>query len=632
MINKKSKSVFTFVAMMFAAIMVMGCKANVNTGTQGFAVAFSAVGGTVSAKVDGKEIKNGALIAAGKTVTFTAHPQNGMKVARWIGIDNTGDKVTVSLTVNAAVSVTAECTAITHTVAFTQPEHGTLKATVDGEAFTGGTVQKGKTVVFIAAPADGYRVKQWTGTDNPASTDNTAVLTVKENATVSVEFESTAIPMQTFTVSFIQPKLGSLKAQLDGEPFTGGEVEKGKVIVFTADIPDACRIKQWKGTDTPAQTSALATLTVSAAVTVSVELEYDNLVNPSFLTIKDGVLEKCAPAADGVVEIPANVTAIKDEAFKNCQYITGVIIPNSVTHIGEKAFYQCRRLTTVTIPDSVTSIGESAFSSCQRLRSITLPKDLTVIEKSMFYRCDNLEKVQLPENLISIEDEAFIQCENLKSIQIPEKVQNIGNKTFYICSRLKHVSIPETVQTIGSQAFGVCSNLTAITIPKNLTEIKDGTFSNCTKLKSLNWEDLQVQTIGARAFYECSFTDIILPKTVKRVDGSAFERNRKLESIKITGEEITLGELVFFLCDQLKQLDIAAQRCNFYFQNYGYNRHYKLFSYGRALQQTYITGYETIGSVPSGLKVTVKVDAVKNKLADQGGIPAGQITVDPNLE
>jgi len=37
--------------------------------------------------------------------------------------------------------------------------------------------------------------------------------------------------------------------------------------------------------------------------------------------------------------------------------------------------------------------------------------------------------------------------------------------------------------------------------------------------------------------------DIVLPKTVKRIDGRAFYSNSKLKSIKITGEEITQVKL-----------------------------------------------------------------------------------------
>ena len=551
----------------------------------------------------------------------------------------------------------------------TQPTaYGSVSAKVDGNplTFTENKVQveKGKTVVFTAAPADGYRVKKWTGTDNPASTDKTAVLTVKENATVSVEFESTAVPVQKFNVTFTQPKLGSLKAQLDGIPFTGGEVEQGKVIVFTADIPGCCRITQWNGTDIPTHTNPLARLTVSAPVTVSVDLEYNSIVDSSLLTISGNVLEKCDPAADGVVKIPDGVTAIKDEAFSRCEYITGVLIPSSVTQIGsavfrycrgltaisisegvtsigKAAFYDCTALTTIDIADSVTTIGESAFCQCSQLRSITLPKNLTAIENSMFKECHNLENVQLPENLMSIEDAAFARCMSLKSIHIPEKVQSIGNYTFSACYQLKQIALPDTVQNIGSEAFSHCDHLSTVTLSKNITEIKRHTFNSCKRLSTLNWEEAQIQTIGREAFNNCGFTNIILPKTVKRIETRAFSNNSKLKSIKVTSEEITMQDLIFFDCNQLEKLTIAAESWSFnvgspsasWRPNPGDGREFRLFSYEINDTNTYgQENWQERGSVPSGLKVTVKLEAVKNKLVSEGGIPAGQIKVDPALE
>lgn len=521
----------------------------------------------------------------------------------------------------------------------TQPTaHGSVSAKVDGNPLTftenKAQVEKGKTVVFTAAPADGYCVKKWTGTDNPASTDKTAVLTVKENATVSVEFESTAVPVQKFNVTFTQPKLGSLKAQLDGIPFTGGEVEQGKVIVFTAEIPGCCRITQWNGTDIPAHTNPLATLTVSASVTVSVDLEYNNIVDSSLLTISGNVLEKCDPGAEGVVEIPAGVTAIKDQAFRMCYHITGVLIPSSVIQIGSAAFAECRSLTVIDIPDSVTAIGSGAFSQCSQLRSITLPKNVAAIENRMFYGCHNLENVQLPENLINIGEEAFSRCMSLKSIHIPEKVQSIGNKTFQGCYQLKQIALPDTVQNIGTEAFLDCENLRTVTLSKNITEIKKSTFSYCKKLSTLNWEESQIQIIGEAAFYNCGFTDIILPKTVKRIESRAFSDNSKLKSIKVTSEEITMQELVFFDCNQLEKLVIVAQNCNFDFKGspgIQYNG-YTLFLYYARDQPSLYYPLKQRGSVPSGLKVTVKLEAVKNKLVSPGGIPAGQIKVDLALE
>ena len=58
------------------------------------------------------------------------------------------------------------------------------------------------------------------------------------------------------------------------------------------------------------------------------------------------------------------VTAIDDEAFRNCTQLTNVEIPNSVTSIGDFAFEDCFRLTSLNFPDFLTSIGICAFSFC----------------------------------------------------------------------------------------------------------------------------------------------------------------------------------------------------------------------------------------------------------------------------
>lgn len=496
----------------------------------------------------------------------------------------------------------------TFKLTFSAGDNGTLKAMVDNKEITSGSpVQKGKTVVFTAAPAAGYRVKKWTGTDNPASTDKTAVLTVKENATVSVEFESTAVPVQKFNVTFTQPKLGSLKAQLDGLPFTGGEVEQGKVIVFAADIPDCCRITQWNGTDTPAHTNPLATLTVSASVTVSVDLEYNSIVDSSLLTINGNVLEKCDPAAEGVVEIPAGVTAIKDQAFKSCPYITGVLIPNSVTEIGKEAFYECERLTAISISKGVTSIGKSAFYNCKRLTAVDIPNSVTTIGESAFQYCSQLRSITLPKDLTAISGGMFAQCDALETIQLPESITNIG-----------------------AGAFSGCRNLETITLPKRITEIKAYTFSDCRSLRTFNWGEAQVQTIGASAFQNCSLSDIVMPKTVKQIDEKAFESSR-IESIKITGKSITMKKLIFFNCNRLKNLVILSQSCHFEFEHSEFEQYPKLFSYKRPKPNSF-SGLDTYGSVPADLRVTVKFEGVRSTLGSQSDIPYNKITVDPTLE
>ncbi len=264
---------FAVTAMLLAASMMMGCKQPSVTVTA-YPVSFSAVGGTVTASVDGKAIKNGDLIGVGKEVTFTAHPQSGMQVARWTGIDKSEGKVTITLTVKAGVSVTAECTAIMHTVTFAQPEHGKLTASIDGKDFTGGAVAEGKTVLFKVEPDKGYAVKQWTGAGKEGCTDKTVALTVEKESAVSVEFIDEESLVEKYTVSFTGTlEKGTLSAKVDGADFTGGAVQKGKTVVFTAVPADGYRVKQWTGTDNPASTDKTAVLTVKENATVSVEFE-----------------------------------------------------------------------------------------------------------------------------------------------------------------------------------------------------------------------------------------------------------------------------------------------------------------------------------------------------------------------
>ncbi len=72
----------------------------------------------------------------------------------------------------------------------------------------------------------------------------------------------------------------------------------------------------------------------------------------------------------GEVSIPSTVTyngthytvtAIGNNAFRNCSNLTGVTIPGTVTSIGEYAFYSCGRLHSVTFPTNLTTIGANAF-------------------------------------------------------------------------------------------------------------------------------------------------------------------------------------------------------------------------------------------------------------------------------
>ena len=134
-----------------------------------------------------------------------------------------------------------------------------------------------------------------------------------------------------------------------------------------------------------------------------------------FVIIGNGVLTKYTGSGGDVV-IPEGVTSIGEEAFKDCESLTGIVIPGSVTSIGESAFKYCESLTGIVIPASVTNIGESAFSSCKSLTSITIPDSVTNIDGSAFADCKNLTSVTIPRRL----EPAFEKYEFIKEIRYTE--------------------------------------------------------------------------------------------------------------------------------------------------------------------------------------------------------------------
>ena len=72
----------------------------------------------------------------------------------------------------------------------------------------------------------------------------------------------------------------------------------------------------------------------------------------------DIVVPEKVKASDGM-EYP--VTALGDNAFKECGGLKSVTIPSSVTSLGNSCFYKCYGLTNITIPTSVTSLCENCF-------------------------------------------------------------------------------------------------------------------------------------------------------------------------------------------------------------------------------------------------------------------------------
>ena len=110
-----------------------------------------------------------------------------------------------------------------------------------------------------------------------------------------------------------------------------------------------------------------------------------------------------------------------------------VNVPAGVTAIGEEAF-RGRSVTSVNLPDGVVTIGKSAFSNCAELSSMILPGTVESIGDYAFSNCEGMHSVYLPEGLKSVGQYAFQGCKSLVSVVVPSTVERMGFYAFNKCN------------------------------------------------------------------------------------------------------------------------------------------------------------------------------------------------------
>ena len=131
----------------------------------------------------------------------------------------------------------------------------------------------------------------------------------------------------------------------------------------------------------------------------------------------------------------------------------------TVTDIGSGAFYDLGSglsLQTVTIPASVSVIESDAFKNCQKLERVTFAAGcaLTELASEVFAECYSLRSVNIPKGVASIGEKAFYYCA-LTSVTLPDSLSAVGDEAFRN-TLLTSVTIPAGVESIGARAFDTC--------------------------------------------------------------------------------------------------------------------------------------------------------------------------------
>ncbi len=314
-------------------------------------------------------------------------------------------------------------------------------------------------------------------------------------------------------------------------------------------------------------------------------------------------------AAADTVTIPEGVTMIEEEAFYGDTSLDEVVIPEGVECIGAGAFAESS-VKSITLPASLTAIGEGAFANTQiqtvnapagsfaeqwaAEKKIIPPNDpsdftytiengectitkytgsrinvivpdfientpVTRIGSQCFYNNDKITSVVLPDSVTYLDYYAFSGCEGLRAINLPQNLKTIATHAFFGCRGLGTITIPAsiTIETIGSHAFSCCYSLKTITIP-SVKKIDPSAFEYCRQLESITFSE-SLTELRECAFVECnSLTEVSLPDSLLKIGYSAFRGCTSLPSIQLPGQLTTIGEKAFENCESLTSVTLPG--------------------------------------------------------------------------
>ena len=260
---------------------------------------------------------------------------------------------------------------------------------------------------------------------------------------------------------------------------------------------------------------------------------------------------------------------IEQYAFSKCNNLTSIYLPSELITL-EKGVFSESSLSNVTFDQDINleTIPQYAFMDT-KLINVTLPNSLTQIDHSAFRNIKTLETVTFGTSDLQLMSNVFYNT-GLNELYIPENITYIGEYTFTGLENLNEFTVDEN-NTKYASVSGVLfskdkkkliaypANLEgSYTVPNHVETIGFGAFEN-SKLTNVNFEEnINLLTIGYRAFFKSNIEEITIPSTVVSIDYYAFAYCKDLTTVKFEeGSRLTgIYEGAFYNCKSLVNITL----------------------------------------------------------------------------
>lgn len=261
-------------------------------------------------------------------------------------------------------------------------------------------------------------------------------------------------------------------------------------------------------------------------------------------------------------------------------------LPSTIDTIADEVFFK-QNLLTVTLPQGLKHIGALAFGE-NLISQLRIPSSVNTIERYAF-KDNKISKLELKEGLKFIGHDAF-QRNKITHLNLPNSLEVIDSDAFQYNS-ISQVVLSKNLRKVESDAFGY-NPIKYLNLPKssnlNFVEWRNedneliskpieiesdydcyyAWYKDSLKLEDVEFEDgvitklldkrkhhyiivpdslngQVVTTIGDGAFRNSKLYRVSLPKTLERIEKSAFVGNDSLTEIQIPENVKFIGKGAF---------------------------------------------------------------------------------------
>ncbi len=256
----------------------------------------------------------------GQNIALTASPAAGWAIVRWSGTNDDGStSPNNSMTMperNASASVTYAPVCFALTLSHTGEGADPVATPAQSGSCAPGRYFVGEAIALQAAPAPGWRVADWSGTNNDASSsDQNALIMPAADAVVSVRYERSCFPLTRSHAGDGDDPVAT-PDRSDGCPL--GQYLADESISLSANPAPGWTVARWSGTDNDTSTANGNTLTMpgEAATVVVVYAEGDDLSYSLTVTVEgNGFVRKEPDQPTYEPDTAVRLTAVADPGW-----------------------------------------------------------------------------------------------------------------------------------------------------------------------------------------------------------------------------------------------------------------------------------------------------------------------------